>query len=68
MAKAHAGVVNWNRPTTGASSNQPFGGIGDSGNLRPSAYYAADYCSYPVASLQHPRIEGALAVGRRTRV
>lgn len=45
-----AGVVNWNRPTTGASSAMPFGGPGLSGNHRPSAYYAADYCAYPVAS------------------
>lgn len=46
-----AGIVNWNRPTTGASSAMPFGGIGFSGNHRPSAYYAADYCAYPVASM-----------------
>lgn len=51
-----AGIVNWNRPTTGASSAAPFGGIGDSGNLRPSAYYAADYCAYPVASLEASRL------------
>jgi succinylglutamic semialdehyde dehydrogenase len=47
-----AGVVNWNRPTTGASSAAPFGGIGASGNHRPSAYYAADYCAWPVAGLE----------------
>ena len=46
-----AGVVNWNRPLTGASGAMPFGGPGASGNLRPSAYYAADYCAYPVASM-----------------
>ncbi|HWA23581.1 MAG TPA: succinylglutamate-semialdehyde dehydrogenase [Caulobacterales bacterium] len=45
-----AGVLNWNRPTTGASSALPFGGPGLSGDLRPSAAYAADYCAYPVAS------------------
>ncbi len=50
--KARAGVVNWNRPTTGAASSAPFGGIGKSGNHRPSAYYAADYCAYPVASIE----------------
>ncbi|MBC7415271.1 MAG: succinylglutamate-semialdehyde dehydrogenase, partial [Herminiimonas sp.] len=38
--QARAGVVNWNRPTTGAASSAPFGGIGQSGNHRPSAYYA----------------------------
>ena len=47
-----AGIVNWNRPLTGASSASPFGGIGASGNHRASAYYAADYCSYPQASLE----------------
>jgi len=47
-----AGVVNWNRPTTGAAANMPFGGLGHSGNHRPSAYYAADYCAYPVASFE----------------
>ncbi|GAB4393619.1 MAG: succinylglutamate-semialdehyde dehydrogenase [Gammaproteobacteria bacterium] len=48
---ARAGIINWNRPLTGASSSMPFGGVGCSGNYRPSAYYAADYCAYPVASL-----------------
>ncbi len=48
--RIRAGIVNWNRPTTGAASNLPFGGIGHSGNYRPSACYAADYCSYPMAS------------------
>ncbi|MFQ6022893.1 MAG: succinylglutamate-semialdehyde dehydrogenase [Acidiferrobacterales bacterium] len=51
-----AGIVNWNRPLTGASSVAPFGGIGDSGNHRPSAYYAADYCAYPVARLEADRL------------
>ena len=50
--QVRAGVVNWNRPTTGAASSAPFGGVGQSGNHRPSAYYAADYCAYPVASLE----------------
>ncbi len=49
---ARAGLINWNRPLTGASSALPFGGIGDSGNHRPSGSWAADYCSYPVASLE----------------
>lgn len=51
-----AGIVNWNRPTTGAASSAPFGGIGDSGNHRASAYYAADYCAYPVASMEAERV------------
>lgn len=48
----NAGLINWNRPTTGASSALPFGGIGKSGNHRPSAYFAADYCAYPIASIE----------------
>lgn len=54
--EARAGVVNRNRPTTGASGAMPFGGLGESGNHRPSAYYAADYCAYPVASLVADRV------------
>lgn len=56
-ANIRAGIINWNRPTNGASSSAPFGGIGLSGNHRPAAYYAADYCAYPVASteMEQPR-------------
>jgi len=50
--RARAGIVNWNRPTTGAAATMPFGGTGASGNHRPSAYYAADYCAYPVGSFE----------------
>lgn len=56
-AGSRAGIVNWNRPTPGAASNMPFGGPGQSGNLRPSAYYAADYCAYPVASQASESVE-----------
>jgi succinylglutamic semialdehyde dehydrogenase len=45
-----AGIVNFNRPTTGAASTMPFGGPGLSGNFRPGAWYAADYCAWPMAS------------------
>ncbi|MBV7434041.1 succinylglutamate-semialdehyde dehydrogenase [Cardiobacteriaceae bacterium TAE3-ERU3] len=48
---SHAGIVNRNTPLTGASGSAPFGGTGCSGNHRPGAYYAADYCAYPVASV-----------------
>jgi succinylglutamic semialdehyde dehydrogenase len=54
--RVRAGVVSWNRQTTGASGSLPFGGVGLSGNSRPSGYYAADYCSYPVASLENPKL------------
>jgi succinylglutamic semialdehyde dehydrogenase len=47
-----AGVFSWNRPMTGASGRLPFGGIGRSGNYRPSGYFATDYCAYPIAVQQ----------------
>ncbi|MFM2480981.1 succinylglutamate-semialdehyde dehydrogenase [Celerinatantimonas sp. YJH-8] len=55
--RSRAGIVNWNKAITGASSAAPFGGIGDSGNHRASAYYAADYSAYPVASMQSTQVE-----------
>ena len=64
-AGTRAGIVNWNRPTNGAASNAPFGGIGLSGNHRPSAYYAADYVAWPVASLEADVAEGHIATGLR---
>ena len=48
--RIRAGVVNFNRPTTGAASFLPFGGPGASGNHSPGAYYAADFCAWPMAS------------------
>ena len=61
LDRSRAGVVNWNRPTTGAAGTMPFGGLGASGNHRPSAYYAADYCAYPVASFEAPSVLSTLA-------
>jgi succinylglutamic semialdehyde dehydrogenase len=49
--RINAGIVNFNRQITGASGSAPFGGVGASGNFRPGAYYAADYCAYPIASM-----------------
>ena len=60
-----AGIVNWNRPTNGAASSAPFGGIGWSGNHRPSAYYAADYCAYPVASAETEQAAATIPIGLR---
>jgi succinylglutamic semialdehyde dehydrogenase len=62
-AEVRAGVINWNKPTNGAPSNAPFGGIGLSGNHRPSAYYAADYCAYPVTSSSADVLRGSIAQG-----
>lgn len=56
-AGSRAGIVNRNRPTPGAASTMPFGGPGQSGNLRPSAYYAADYVAYPVATQAAEKVE-----------
>lgn len=64
-ANARAGIVNWNRPTNGASSNAPFGGIGWSGNHRPSAFYAADYCAYPVVSSEADAARASIGIGLR---
>ena len=64
-ANIRAGVVNWNRPTTGASSAAPFGGVGLSGNHRPSAFYAADYCAYPVTSAEMEQPRATIGVGLR---
>jgi succinylglutamic semialdehyde dehydrogenase len=52
LARIRAGIVNWNKQITGASGAAPFGGVGASGNHRASAFYAADYCAYPVASME----------------
>ena len=62
-ANVRAGVINWNGPTNGAPSKAPFGGIGLSGNHRPSAYYAADYCAYPVTSTEAESARATIGVG-----
>jgi succinylglutamic semialdehyde dehydrogenase len=54
--RINAGIVNFNRPLTGASGSAPFGGIGASGNFRPGAFYAADYCAYPIASMSDSKV------------
>ena len=64
-ANIRAGIINWNSPTNGASSKAPFGGIGLSGNHRPAAFYAADYCAYPVASTEMDQPRATIGVGMR---
>jgi succinylglutamic semialdehyde dehydrogenase len=66
-ANVRAGIVNWNRPTIGASLSAPFGGIGLSGNHRPTSYYAADYCAYPVTSAELEQPRAMIGVGLRDR-
>lgn len=62
-ANVRAGVINRNGPTNGAPSNAPFGGLGLSGNHRPSAWYAADYCAYPVTSSEAETLRATIGVG-----
>lgn len=62
-ANVRAGIVNWNRPTIGASLAAPFGGVGLSGNYRPTGTYAADYCAYPVASAEMEQPRAMIGVG-----
>jgi succinylglutamic semialdehyde dehydrogenase len=64
-ANVRAGVINWNKPTNGAPSTAPFGGVGMSGNHRPSAFYAADYCAYPVTSSEAETLRGSIGEGLR---
>ncbi len=60
-----AGIVNWNRSSHDTSPSAPFGGVGLSGNHRPSAFYAADYCAYPVASAEMEQPRASLGTGFR---
>lgn len=64
-ANVHAGIVNWNRPTIGPSPAAPFGGVGLSGNHRPTSYYAADYCAYPVTSAEIEQPRAMIGIGLR---
>jgi len=64
-ANVRSGVINWNKPTNGAPSNAPFGGVGMSGNHRPSAFYAADYCAYPVTSVEAEVTRAVISEGLR---
>lgn len=63
QATLRAGILNRNRPTAGASGAMPFGGPGLSGNHRPSAYYAADYCAWPQASQVSGTAQRLKAIG-----
>ena len=61
--RVNAGCINWNTGTAGASSKLPFGGLGHSGNHRPAAVFAVDYCAYPVANMVEQATEVAVPVG-----
>jgi succinylglutamic semialdehyde dehydrogenase len=61
--KLKAGVITLNRATVGAPSSQPFGGPGLSGNHRPGAYYAADYCAWPQVSQTADHVKPSVIAG-----
>jgi succinylglutamic semialdehyde dehydrogenase len=65
LAEAHAGCVNINTGTAGASSKLPFGGVGHSGNHRPAGAFSLDYCAYPVAGMIERGSAATLAEGMR---
>ncbi len=54
--RLHAGIINWNGSTMGASGKAPFGGIGKSGNARPAGFFACDSAAYPVATTAYPEL------------
>jgi succinylglutamic semialdehyde dehydrogenase len=63
LNEAHAGCVNVNTGTAGASSKLPFGGLGHSGNHRPAGAFSLDYCAYPVAGMIETGPAATLAEG-----
>jgi len=64
-ANVRAGMINWNRPTNGAPLNAPLGGVGVSGNHRPGGWYAADFCAYPVTSVEAEQARAVIGQGLR---
>ena len=64
-AASRSGIVNWNRPTTGAAPSAPVGGLGWSGNHRPGGFYDADHCAYPVTSSEAEGARASIGVGMR---
>ena len=58
-----AGCINRNTGTAGASSKLPFGGLGHSGNHRPAAAFALDYCAYPIANMVETSADVAVPGG-----
>ncbi len=64
-ANVRAGCINWNRPTNAPPPAAPFGGVGLSGNHRPTGLYAADYCAYPVTSSESEQLRASIGIGLR---
>lgn len=62
-ANAHAGVINWNRPSSTVPPSAPLGGLGLSGNHRPGGSYTADHCAYPVTSSESEQMRATIGIG-----
>ncbi len=63
--RVHAGCINQNTGTAGASSKLPFGGLRHSGNHRPAGAFSVDYCAYPVANMVERGSETPAPAGMR---
>jgi len=50
------GCLNLNTGTAGASGRLPFGGLGNSGNLRPAGSFAVDSAVYPLATMRDSQV------------
>lgn len=62
-ANVRSGSIHWNRPTTAELPAAPIIGTGMSGNHRPTGYYAADTCVYPVSSSEMEQPRATLGTG-----
>ncbi|HSR96073.1 MAG TPA: aldehyde dehydrogenase family protein, partial [Kofleriaceae bacterium] len=54
FARTRSGICNRNRSTNLASAKLPFGGVGKSGNYRPTGAWAPRNVTSPVAVLENP--------------
>lgn len=62
-ANSRAGIVNWNAATNAPVGGAPVGGVGLSGNFRPSGYYSADHAAYPVISSENEVPKAMIGIG-----
>lgn len=60
--RIHAGIVNINTTTTGASAKLPFGGLGHSGNHRPAGYHNAQSVAHAIGMIEVPELKVSAAL------